>query len=87
MTKQFYVLAGGNGSGKSSFYKSVLMPLGLPFVNADEIAKQISADGSLKDMKKAQAIARDQCMDNLKNGKSFCFDSEAAELELIYPLI
>ena len=33
------VLAGSNGAGKSSFYERYLRPLGLPFVNADEIAK------------------------------------------------
>jgi predicted ABC-type ATPase len=31
-------LAGPNGAGKSTFFKSYLQPLGLTFINADEIA-------------------------------------------------
>ena len=37
--KQLWLLAGGNGSGKSTFYRTRLKPLGLPFINADIIAK------------------------------------------------
>ena len=32
-------LAGSNGAGKSTFFKDYLQPLGLPFINADEIAR------------------------------------------------
>lgn len=33
------VLVGGNGSGKSTFYYQYLSQYGLPFLNADEVAK------------------------------------------------
>ena len=33
--KQLWLLVGGNGAGKSTFYRLILEPLGLPFVNAD----------------------------------------------------
>jgi predicted ABC-type ATPase len=34
-------LAGPNGAGKSTFYKHYLQPLGLPFINADEMARHL----------------------------------------------
>jgi predicted ABC-type ATPase len=37
--KQLWILAGGNGSGKSTFYEQYLRPQGLSFVNTDLIAK------------------------------------------------
>lgn len=36
------VLAGSNGAGKSTFYAESLSGTGLPFVNADEIARDLS---------------------------------------------
>ena len=33
------VIAGSNGAGKSTYYNEALATLGLPFVNADEIAR------------------------------------------------
>jgi predicted ABC-type ATPase len=34
-------VAGPNGSGKSTFFAEYLEPLGLPYVNADEIARRL----------------------------------------------
>ena len=42
--KQLWVLAGGNGAGKSTFYREALKPLGIPFINADQIAREIYPD-------------------------------------------
>ncbi len=39
--KQLWLLACGNGAGKSTFYRTRLEPLRLPFVNADILAKQL----------------------------------------------
>lgn len=36
-------VAGPNGSGKSTFFAECLAPLGLPYVNADEIARHLRA--------------------------------------------
>ena len=33
------MLVGGNGAGKSTFYRLALEPLALPFVNADQLAR------------------------------------------------
>ena len=37
-------LAGANGAGKSTFYKTYLQQLGLQFINADVIAKELNLD-------------------------------------------
>jgi predicted ABC-type ATPase len=37
-------IAGPNGAGKSTFYETQLKPLGLRFVNADNIARQLDLD-------------------------------------------
>lgn len=36
-------VAGPNGAGKSTFFAEYLAPLGLPYVNADEIARRLRA--------------------------------------------
>lgn len=36
-------VAGPNGAGKSTFFAEYLEPLGLPYVNADEIARRLRA--------------------------------------------
>jgi predicted ABC-type ATPase len=38
-------VAGPNGSGKSTFFAEYLAPLGLPYVNADEIARRLREAG------------------------------------------
>ena len=38
------MLAGPNGAGKSTFYESYLKPLGLPFLNADILAREANMD-------------------------------------------
>jgi predicted ABC-type ATPase len=39
--KQLWILASGNGSGKSTFYRTCLASSGLLFVNTDILAKQM----------------------------------------------
>lgn len=59
-----HVLAGPNGSGKSTFVREVLGPVThLPFINADEIAKQRwpgQEEQHAYEASKAGAAARDQ---------------------------
>ncbi|MEA3643971.1 MAG: AAA family ATPase [Lamprobacter sp.] len=43
-SKQLWLLVGGNGAGKSTFYRLYLEPLGLPFVNADILARIVYPD-------------------------------------------
>jgi len=40
--KEIYIIAGHNGSGKSSFAREFLAEKNIPFINADDISKEIS---------------------------------------------
>ena len=73
--KQLWLLAGGNGVGKSTFYETRLQPKGLPFINADIIARQLFPNDPEEHSYDAAIVAtelRNQC---LADGKSFCFET------------
>lgn len=60
------VLAGSNGAGKSTFHAEALSSTGIPFVNADEIARDLSvksgrnmADLAYEAMQRAEGLRRD----------------------------
>lgn len=74
-TRQLWLLAGGNGAGKSTFYKTRLQPLGLPFVNADMIAKELYPDAPEEHSYDAAIIAEDMRYRLLQEGRSFCFET------------
>ncbi len=44
MEKQLYIIAGANGSGKTTLARELLPEYGLEFINADEVAREISPD-------------------------------------------
>ncbi len=73
--KQLWVLAGGNGAGKSTFYRTRLEPLGLPFVNADILAKQIFPHAPENHSYDAAIIASQMRAQLLQQGRSFCFET------------
>jgi len=74
-TKQLWVLAGGNGAGKSTFYQQFLAPTGLPFVNADILARQLDAENTEAVSYKAAKLAEKLRMNLLQSGASFCFET------------
>ena len=41
---QLWMLVGGNGSGKTSFYYKFLESFGIHFINADLIARELAPD-------------------------------------------
>ena len=55
-------LAGQNGAGKTTFYRTYLKPSGLRFVNADEIARELGADAytaaNMADALRRELVAR-----------------------------
>ncbi|BFM06889.1 zeta toxin family protein [Halioxenophilus aromaticivorans] len=73
--KQLWLLAGGNGAGKSTFYRTQLEPLGLPFVNADLIAKEYFPEAPESFSYDAAKIAEEIRNQLLLDGRSFCFET------------
>lgn len=73
--KQLWLLVGGNGAGKSTFYRLVLEPLGLPFVNADRLAKLVYPEATEEHSYEAARLAEQQRNNLLLSGSSFCFET------------
>ena len=73
--KQLWLLAGGNGAGKSTFYRTQLEPKGIPFVNADILARQLFPEHPEQHSYEAAKIAEELRFRFLKEGRSFCFES------------
>ena len=75
MGKQLWLLAGGNGAGKTTFYRTRLKKLGIPLVNADVIAKEIFPDAPEKNSYLAAEIAQETRNSLLQEGRNFCFET------------
>jgi len=73
--KQLWVLAGANGSGKSTFYKNFLAGRQLPLVNADLIAQAIDPQAPAAVSYQAAARAEVIRRQLLESGVSFCFET------------
>ncbi len=73
--KQLWMLTGGNGAGKSTFYQQFLAPLQLPFVNADILARQLDAENTVAVSYKAATLAAKLRTQLLQSGLSFCFET------------
>ena len=73
--KQPWILVGGNGAGKSTFYELTLKPLGSPFINADLIARELYPENpeanSYNPARVAEQIRREQIL----AGNTFCFET------------
>jgi len=74
-SKQLWVLAGGNGAGKSTFYNLYLVKRGVKFVNADLIAKEIDSDNPEIVSYQASTVAAKIREDLLSRDISFCFET------------
>ncbi|MBX9894793.1 MAG: AAA family ATPase [Nitrosomonas sp.] len=73
--KQLWLLAGGNGAGKSTFYRTRLAPSGLPFVNADIIANLLYPQTPEAHSYHAAKLAEHMRLELLRQGRSFCFET------------
>lgn len=73
--RRLWILAGGNGAGKSSFYRTFLKPAGIPFVNADLIASRVYEQHAEENSYAAAQIAEEQRERFLLKGQSFCFET------------
>ena len=72
---QLWILVGGNGAGKSTFHRLALEPLGLPFVNADVLARIVFAEAPEAHSYEAAQLAERQRLQLLEQGLSFCFET------------
>jgi len=73
--KQLWILAGGNGAGKSTFYRTQLEPLGLQFINADILAKELYPQAPEEHSYDAAKLATEMRFRLLNEGRSFCFET------------
>lgn len=73
--KQLWILVGGNGAGKSTFYRLYLQPKGMPFVNADVIARQLFPDDPEGHSYDAARLAEMERLRLLEQGLSFCYET------------
>ena len=72
---QLWLLAGGNGAGKSTFYRTRLAPFGIPFVNADLIARELFPESAEVHSYEAAQIVDEIRNNLLMEGRSFCFET------------
>ena len=73
--KQLWLLAGGNGAGKSTFYRTQLVQKGIPFVNADIVAKLLYPHAPEAHSYAAAMLAEQMRLQLLQEGISFCFET------------
>ena len=84
--KQLWVLAGGNGAGKSTFYHQYLSQYGIKFLNADLIARAMDTDHSERLSYEAATLATEMRENMIARGESFCFEtvfSHASKIDFI----
>lgn len=74
-TKQLWILAGGNGAGKSTYFHLFLKPLGMFLINADVIAKTIAPDNTENVSYEAASFAERIRNEQFYRGNSFCFET------------
>lgn len=74
-TKQLWMLVGGNGAGKNTFYRKYLEPRRMPFVNADVLAKQVFPDDSEGNSYEAVQLATQMREQLLIEVRTFRFET------------
>jgi len=72
---QLWMLVGGDGTGKTSFYEQFLKPEGLPFVNADVIARDYFPEDPQGKSRQAALMAERLRYRLLEEKTSFCFET------------
>ena len=84
--KQLWLLTGGNGAGKSTFYRLFLATKGIHCVNADLIAKKINPENPEKVSYEAASLAMRLLEELLYQGTSFCYEtvfSHPSKIDLV----
>lgn len=72
---ELWLLVGGNGAGKTTFYQRFLARRKIPLVNADNIARSVWPDAPEKHSYEAALIAEKERFRLLEEHQSFCFET------------
>jgi predicted ABC-type ATPase len=72
---ELWLLVGGNGAGKTTFYERFLARRKIPLVNADNIARSLWPDTPEKHSYEAALIAENERHRLLEDRQSFCFET------------
>lgn len=75
LSKQLWVLAGGNGAGKTTFYRLFLAPRGIKLLNPDMAAAAIDPESPERAGYAAAHLVSRLGDDLLDQGVSFCFET------------
>lgn len=81
--KVMYIIAGPNGSGKTTFAKELVNELSLSFVNADEIATELSPGHLGKVRIQAGKIFFAKIEEHILSGESFIVETTLAGRYLV----
>jgi predicted ABC-type ATPase len=73
--RQLWVLAGGNGAGKSTFHRLFLAPRGVQLLNADLVAAEIEPKAAATAAYTAAHLVLRVGEGLLRQGISFCFET------------
>lgn len=69
------LLVGGNGAGKSTFYKTYLAPRKIPFLNADVLAREMWPEAPEAHSYEAMRLVERSRHLALAQQRSFCFET------------
>ncbi|WP_150911580.1 AAA family ATPase [Marinobacter halotolerans] len=72
---ELWLLIGGNGAGKTTFYQRFLARRKIPLVNADNIARSLWPDAPEKHSYEAALIAERERFRLIEERQSFCFET------------
>ena len=76
MVKNFFIFAGANGSGKTSLYRALKDAFkSFPFVNADEMLRDIIGNNDPANAKLGQELANRKIDECFQEGTSFVFET------------
>ena len=75
LSKQLWVLAGGNGAGKTTFHRLFLAPRGLKLLNADMVSAEINPGSPEKAAYAAAHLVSRLGEDLLHQGVTFCYET------------